>query len=71
MKNERKLEMIWAISLMVSGCVSLIYAIINIAEFEISHATRMVIAIIQIIAVIVLILTSALKLKNRRKSGRK
>lgn len=65
--TDKKINRIWALSLMIISVLSLIISITVIADFEIPHTLRMIIAVIQIIVGVIVIVTSVLKLKAAKK----
>ena len=65
--SDKKINRIWALSLMILSVLSLIIGITVIADFEIPHTLRMIIAVIQVIVGVIVIVTSVLKLKATKK----
>lgn len=62
----KKLNRIWAFSLMIISVLSLIIGITAIAGFEIPHMYRMIIAVVQIVVGTVLIVTTVLKCRKHK-----
>ena len=66
MMKYKKLNRIWAISLMIISVLSLIIGITAIAGFEIPHMYRMIIAVVQIVVGTVLIVTTVIKCRKHK-----
>ncbi len=63
--KRKKIHKIWGISLMVISALSLIIGITSIIRVEIPHLIRMIIAVVQIVAGTILIISTVQKLKNK------
>lgn len=65
---EKKLRKIWAVSLLILSCASLVVAISNIASFELPDAFKWIILAVDLVAVPVMVY-SFIKLKIWKKSA--
>ncbi len=64
MKNEKIIDLIWSVSLIIQGVLVIIVA----ADFEIFSGINKAIIIIQMIASVVVIVTSIIKIKKHTKN---
>ena len=67
--DHKNLNRVWAISLMIISILSLIIGINSIIGVEIPHTYKLIIAIAQIIAGTILIVTTTLKFKKNKSSN--
>ena len=65
---EKKLRKIWAVSLLILSCASLVVAISNIASYKLPDVAKWIILVVDLVAVPVMVYSS-IKLKIWKKSA--
>ncbi len=66
MRGKKAIDIAWSVSMMIIGLIGIVFGILSIAGTNIPHTIRLVIAIVQIIAGLVLIATTVLKVKIKK-----
>ena len=66
---EKKIRILWSVSLLIIGCVSLIIAVSNMASLELPDIAKRVLGIIDLLSIPVLVYSS-IKLRKWNNSDK-